>query len=243
MRREGYEFQVSMPQVITQPEGDNVLEPYGTLVAGRAQGECPGAVISMLGEHPGLMEKMIDLKGNYVRLTYTVPLRGCSGSVIPEPDQGERRHGSYLSRYREWAGKIPGRRNGVLVSDRTGTVATYAVASIQDRGRLFVSPGDSVYVGQIVGETMRDEDLAVNPTKEKHLTNMRSSTSDIAAKIDVPVKLALDQFMDYINDDELLEVTPQSLRIRKKILDFKERKRAVLGRTSRVFIDRSSDIY
>ena len=105
-------------------------------------------------------------------------------------------------------------------------MATYAVANIQDRGRLFVSPGDEVYVGQIVGETMRDEDLTVNPTKEKHLTNMRSSTSDIAAKIDVPVKMALDQLMDYINDDELLEVTPQSLRIRKKILDFKERKRA-----------------
>jgi len=227
MRREGYEFQVSMPQVITRREGNNILEPYETLVLD-APKENAGAVISMLGERRGLMQKMIDLKGTYVRLTYTVPLRGLFGFrsefLSQTKGNGVMAH-TYLG-YREWAGKIPGRRNGVLVSDRTGTVATYAVASIQDRGRLFVSPGDSVYVGQIVGETMRDEDLNVNPTKEKHLTNMRSSTSDIAAKIDVPVKLALDQFMDYINDDELLEVTPQSLRIRKKILDFKERKRA-----------------
>ena len=229
MRREGYEFQVAMPQVITRPDGDGggVLEPYETLVLDVPK-ENAGAVISMLGERRGLMQKMIDLKGTYVRLTYTVPLRGLFGFrsefLSQTKGNGVMAH-TYLG-YREWAGKIAGRRNGVLVSDRTGTVATYAVASIQDRGRLFVSPGDSVYVGQIVGETMRDEDLAVNPTKEKHLTNMRSSTQDIAAKIDVPVKLALDQFMDYINDDELLEVTPRSLRIRKKILDFKERKRA-----------------
>jgi len=227
MRREGYEFQVSMPQVITRREGNGVLEPYETLVLDVPK-ENSGAVISMLGERRGVMQKMIDLKGTYVRLTYTVPLRGLFGFrsefLSQTKGNGVMAH-TYLG-YREWAGKIAGRRNGVLVSDRTGTVATYAVASIQDRGRLFVSPGDKVYVGQIVGETMRDEDLKVNPTKEKHLTNMRSSTSDIAAKIDVPVKMALDQFMDYINDDELLEVTPRSLRIRKKILDFKERKRA-----------------
>ncbi len=148
---------------------------------------------------------------------------------------------TYLG-YREWAGKIAGRRNGVLVSDRAGTVATYAVANIQDRGRLFVSAGDMVYAGQIVGETMQPLDLTVNPTKQKHLTNMRSSTSDIAAKIDAPASLALDQMMDYINEDELLEVTPTSLRMRKKLLDFKERKRAALGRTSRILLDRPGDI-
>jgi GTP-binding protein len=227
MRREGYEFQVAMPQVITRREGDVVLEPYETLVMDVPK-EHSGTVIAMLGERRGRMEKMIDLKGTYVRLTYTVPLRGLFGFrsefLSQTKGNGVMAH-TYLG-YHEEAGKIAGRRNGVLVSDRTGTVATYAVASIQDRGRLFISPGDKVYVGQIVGETQRDEDLTVNPTKEKHLTNMRSSTSDIAAKIDVPVKMALDQFMDYINDDELLEVTPQSLRIRKKILDFKERKRA-----------------
>jgi GTP-binding protein len=227
MRREGYEFQVSMPQVITRREGDNVLEPYETLVLDVPK-ENAGAVISMLGERRGLMQRMIDLKGTYLRLTFTVPLRGLFGFrsefLSQTKGNGVMAH-TYLG-YREWAGKIAGRRNGVLVSDRTGIVATYAVANIQDRGRLFVSPGDKVYVGQIVGETMRDEDLKVNPTKEKHLTNMRSSTSDVAAKIDVPVKMALDQFIDYINDDELLEVTPQSLRMRKKILDFKERKRA-----------------
>jgi GTP-binding protein len=227
MRREGYEFQVSMPQVITRRKDDIVLEPYETLVLDVPK-ENSGAVISMLGERRGVMQKMIDLKGTYVRLTYTVPLRGLFGFrsefLSQTKGNGVMAH-TYLG-YAAWAGKIAGRRNGVLVSDRTGTVATYAVASIQDHGRLFVAPGDEVYVGQIVGETMRDEDLIVNPTKEKHLTNMRSSTQDIAAKIDVPVKLALDQFMDYINDDELLEVTPQSLRIRKKILDFKERKRA-----------------
>ena len=227
MRREGYEFQVAMPRVITRRDGDRVLEPYETLVLDVPK-ENAGTVISMLGERRGLMEKMIDLKGTYVRLTYTIPLRGLFGFrsefLSQTKGNGVMAH-TYLG-YREEAGKIAGRRNGVLVSDRTGTVATYAVANIQDRGRLFVSPGDKVYVGQIVGETMRDEDLKVNPTKEKHLTNMRSSTSDIAAKIDVPVKMALDQFMDYINDDELLEVTPESLRIRKRILDYKERKRA-----------------
>jgi GTP-binding protein len=227
MRREGYEFQVAMPRVITRRDGDHVLEPYETLVLDVPK-ENAGTVISMLGERRGLMEKMIDLKGTYVRLTYTIPLRGLFGFrsefLSQTKGNGVMAH-TYLG-YREETGKIAGRRNGVLVSDRTGIVATYAVANIQDRGRLFVSPGDKVYVGQIVGETMRDEDLMVNPTKEKHLTNMRSSTSDIAAKIDVPVKMALDQFMDYINDDELLEVTPESLRIRKTILDYKERKRA-----------------
>jgi GTP-binding protein len=227
MRREGYEFQVSMPQVITRKEGGKVLEPFETLVLDVPK-ESAGTVISMLGERKGLMGKMIDLKGTYTRLSFIVPLRGLFGFrsefLSQTKGNGVMAH-TYLG-YREWVGKTGGRRNGVMVSDRTGTVATYAVASIQDRGRLFVSPGDRVYEGQIVGETMRDCDLKVNPTKEKHLTNMRSSTSDIAAKIDTPARFALDQMMDYINDDELLEVTPASLRMRKRILDFKERKRA-----------------
>ncbi|MCK7500719.1 MAG: hypothetical protein MZW92_68785 [Comamonadaceae bacterium] len=161
---------------------------------------------------------MIDLKGTYTRLTFTVPMRGLFGFRMEFLSQtrgnGVMAH-TYLG-YREWAGKIIGRRNGVLVSDRAGTVATYAVSNIQDRGRLFVSAGDTVYAGQIVGETMHAQDLTVNPTKQKHLTNMRSSTSDIAAKIDAPAILALDQMMDYINEDELLEVTPRSLRMRKR---------------------------
>jgi GTP-binding protein len=227
MRREGYEFQVSMPQVITRTKDGKTLEPFETLVLDVPK-ESTGAVIRMLGERKGLMGKMIDLKGTYTRLSFTVPLRGLFGFrsefLSQTKGNGVMAH-TYLG-YREWAGKTGGRRNGVMVSDRTGTVATYAVASIQDRGRLFVSPGDQVYEGQIVGETMRDCDLKVNPTKEKHLTNMRSSNSDIAAKIDAPARFALDQMMDYINDDELLEVTPSTLRMRKRILDFKERKRA-----------------
>ncbi len=227
MRREGYEFQVAMPQVITRTEGGKVLEPFETLILDVPKASA-GAVIRMLGERKGLMGKMIDLKAAYTRLSFTVPLRCLFGFrsefLSQTKGNGVMAH-TYLG-YREWVGKAGGRRNGVMVSDRTGTVATYAVASIQDRGRLFVSPGDRVYEGQIVGETMRDCDLKVNPTKEKHLTNMRSSTSDIAAKIDTPARLALDQMMDYINEDELLEVTPASLRMRKRILDFKERKRA-----------------
>ncbi len=227
MRREGYEFQVAMPRVITRTEDGRVLEPFETLVLDVPK-ESAGTVISMLGERKGLMGKMIDLKGNYTRLSFTVPLRCLFGFrsefLSQTKGNGVMAH-TYLG-YREWVGKTGGRRNGVMVSDRTGTVATYAVASIQDRGRLFVAPGDRVYEGQIVGETMRDCDLKVNPTKEKHLTNMRSSTSDIAAKIDTPARLALDQMMDYINEDELLEVTPASLRMRKRLLDFKERKRA-----------------
>jgi GTP-binding protein len=242
MRREGYEFQVSMPQVITQTDGGKVLEPYETLVADMPK-ECSGTVIRMLGGKKGVLEKIIDLKGIYTRLTFTVPMRGLFGFRMEFLSQtrgnGVMAH-TYLG-YREWAGKIGGRRNGVLVSDHTGTVATYAVANIQDRGRLFVSAGDMVYTGQIVGETMHAHDLKVNPTKQKHLTNMRSSTSDIAAKIDAPAFLALDQMMDYINDDELLEVTPTSLRMRKKLLDFKERKRAGLGRPSHVPSDRAGE--
>jgi GTP-binding protein len=199
----------------------------------------------MLGEKKGVLERMIDLKGTYTRLTFSVPMRGLFGFRTEFLSQtrgnGVMAH-TYLG-YREWAGKIGGRRNGVLVSDRTGTVATYAVANIQDRGRLFVSAGDMVYAGQIVGETMYAHDLTVNPTKQKHLTNMRSSTSDIAAKIDAPALLALDQMMDYINEDELLEVTPTSLRMRKKLLDFKERKRAALGHASRILLDRPGDIH
>ncbi len=227
MRREGYEFQVSMPQVITVTEEGRLLEPCETLVADVPK-ECVGAIIRMLGAKKGVLEKMIDLKGTYVRLSFQVPMRGLFGfrTEFLSQTRGNGVMAHTFLGYREWAGKIGGRRNGVLVSDHTGPVATYAVASIQDRGRLFVSPGDEVYTGQIVGETMHDHDLKVNPTKEKHLTNMRSSNSDIAAKIDTPAILALDQMMDYINEDELLEVTPVSLRMRKKLLDFKERKRA-----------------
>ncbi len=156
MRREGYEFQVSMPQVITKTDGDSVLEPYETLVADMPK-EHAGAVIRMLGEKKGVLEKIIDLKGTYSRLTFTVPMRGLFGFRMEFLSQtrgnGVMAH-TYLG-YREWAGKISGRRNGVLVSDRAGTVATYAVANIQDRGRLFVSAGDTVYAGQIVGETMQ----------------------------------------------------------------------------------------
>jgi GTP-binding protein len=227
MRRDGYEFQVSMPQVITRREGDRLLEPYETLVLDVPK-ENSGAVIRMLGERRGLMQRMLDLQGVYVRLTFTVPLRGLFGFRAEFLSQtrglGVLAH-TFLG-YQEWAGKIAGRRSGVLVSDRAGTVATYAVANIQDRGRLFVSPGDMVYGGQIIGETQREKDLPVNPTKEKKLTNMRSSTSDIAAKIDVPVQMALDQYLDYINEDELLEVTPKSLRMRKQLLDSNARKRA-----------------
>ncbi len=228
MRREGYEFQVSMPQVITMKSPDGkVLEPYESMVLDVPK-EYAGTVINMLGERRGLMEKMIDLKGSYVRLSYVMPLRGLFGFrsefLSQTKGNGVMTH-TYLG-YRDWAGRIEGRRNGVLVSDHTGGVAAYAVSHIQERGRLFVTPGDQVYAGQVVGETNREHDLKVNPTKEKHLTNIRSSTSDIAAKIDTPVQYALDQYLDYINDDELLEVTPKSLRMRKKILDYKERKRS-----------------
>jgi GTP-binding protein len=227
MRREGYEFQVAMPQVITRTEGGRLLEPYETLVLDVPK-DSVGSVIGMLGERKGVLGKMIDLKKIYARLSIIVPMRGLFGFrsefLSQTKGNGVMAH-TYLG-YREWAGKIGGRRNGVMVSDRTGTVATYAVASIQDRGRLFAAPGDPVYEGQIIGETMRDSDLKVNPTRQKHLTNMRSSTSDIAAKIDTPARLALDQMMDYINEDELLEVTPTSLRMRKRLLDFKERKRS-----------------
>jgi len=227
MRREGYEFQVSMPQVITEKKGGKVLEPYETLVLDVPK-EYQGVVINMLGERRGTMEKMLDLKGAYVRLSYTIPLRGLFGFrsefLSSTKGNGVMTH-TYLG-YLEWAGKIGGRRNGVLVSDHTGAVSAYAIAHIQDRGKLFVAPAEKVYAGQIVGETMRDHDLKVNPTKEKHLSNMRSSTSEISTKIDPPIQFALDQFLDYINEDELLEVTPKSLRIRKRLLDFKERKRS-----------------
>ncbi|MFA4931800.1 MAG: translational GTPase TypA [Caldisericia bacterium] len=227
MRREGYEFQVSMPQVITEKKGGKVLEPYETLVLDVPK-EYQGTVINMLGERRGTMEKMLDLKGAYVRLSYTIPLRGLFGFrsefLSSTKGNGVMTH-TYLG-YLEWAGKIGGRRNGVLVSDHTGAVSAYSIARIQDRGKLFVAPAEKVYAGQIVGETMRDHDLKVNPTKEKHLSNMRSSTSEISTKIDPPIQFALDQFLDYINEDELLEVTPKSLRIRKRLLDFKERKRS-----------------
>jgi GTP-binding protein len=227
MRRDGYEFQVSMPQVITHREGDRLLEPYETIVLDVPK-ESSGAVIRMLGERRGLMQKMLDLPGTYVRLTFTVPLRGLFGFRAEFLSQtrglGVMAH-TFLG-YQEWAGKIAGRRNGVLVSDRAGTVSAYALSSVQERGRMFVSPGDKVYGGQVVGETPRDKDIPVNPTKEKKLTNMRSSTADIAIKLDAPVQMALDQFLDYINEDELLEVTPRFLRMRKRLLDPNERKRA-----------------
>ncbi len=227
MRREGFEFQVSMPQVITRRDGDLLMEPYDTLVMDVPKG-CVGTVVGMLGERRGVLQKMSDLPGLYTRLSFVAPLRGLFGfrSEFLSRTGGDGVMTHTFLGYREWAGRIVGRRNGVMVSDHDGTVSAYAVASLQAHGRLFVSPGDPVYTGQIVGETMRESDLKINAAKEKHLTNMRSSTSDIAVKVDAPLKMALDQYLEYLNDDEWLEVTPRSLRLRKILLDFKERKRA-----------------
>ena len=227
MRREGYEFQVSRPRVITRegPNGER-LEPYEELSIDVPE-EFLGAVIEKLGPRRGDMLEMKNPGQGMVRLTYRIPARGLFGyrsEFLTDTRGTGIMHHRFLE-YGAWAGPLAGRTRGSLVSMEGGTIVAFALANLQERSTLFVQPGQAVYEGMVVGENSRPGDMDVNPTKEKKLTNMRSKSSDDMIQLEPPRELTLEAALEYIEDDELIEVTPQSIRLRKRFLSASDRKK------------------
>lgn len=227
MRREGYEFQVSRLEVITKKgENGELLEPIELVVIDIPE-EFIGVVTEALGRRKGQMKKMINNGSGRVRLEYEIPSRGLIGfrNEFLTETKGTGLLNTLFLRYDKWQGEMRGRRTGSLVADRMGEATAYALYNLQERGTLFIKPQTKVYEGMIIGENARAIDLDVNAIKEKKLTNMRSSTAEEAMRL-VPIKeLSLEQALEFIAEDELVEVTPKSIRLRKKILRANERKR------------------
>ncbi len=230
MRREGFELGVSRPEVIIKEVDGVKTEPYESLVIDMPE-KCSGSIIQELNTRKGMMQGMENLSEEFVRVSYEVPTRALIGfrSYFLTETRGEGSMSSIFLEYRPHSGTMPGRSRGALVSMENGVASGYSLYNIQERGDLFIGPQTPVYVGMIIGLHSRDNDLDVNPVKEKKLTNVRASGTDDALKLTPPTILSLEQSMDFLNDDEILEVTPNSLRIRKKILDPAMRKRKKAG--------------
>jgi len=223
MRREGYELQIGKPHVITHEENGQTLEPYET-VAIDVPEPVMGKVMELLGARYATLEHMSQHEG-HCHLEFVAPSRGLIGlrNRLLTATKGEAiMHHSFLD-YRPVAGTLPGRPNGVQVASERGRTTAYALLNLQDRGDFFVVPGDHVYEGQIVGEHCKDNDIAVNVAREKHLTNIRSSTKEQTEKLKAPLRFALEEALEYIEEDELVEVTPKSIRMRKRLLNERER--------------------
>ena len=227
MRREGFELGVSRPEVIQKEINGVIQEPFEQLVID-VEDQHQGAIIEALGLRKAIMTDMkSDSKGR-VRLTFIAPSRGLIGfrGHFLTMTSGSGIMTSVFDHYGEVAaGEIAGRQNGVLISMVNGKTLSYALYNLQDRGRLFLGHGVDVYEGQIIGIHSRANDLAVNPTKAKQLTNIRAAGSDEALNLSPPISHTLEQALEFIDDDELVEVTPDSIRMRKKFLTENERKR------------------
>jgi GTP-binding protein len=224
MRREGYELQVSKPEAIIRKIDGQVFEPIEAVVV-----DCPdefiGVVTEALGRRKGQMTKMINHGTGRVRLEFEAPSRGLIGfrNEFLTETKGTGLLNTMFLRWGEWQGAMRGRATGSLVADRMGDTTTYALFNLQERGTLFARPGLKVYEGMIVGENARAVDLDVNAIKEKKLTNMRASTADEAMRLVPPKDLSLEQALEFIADDELVEVTPQTIRLRKRVLPSNQR--------------------
>ena len=218
MRREGYEFQVSSPHVITRYEDGKLLEPFEDVTIDVPEATM-GTVIEKLGARKGQMREMVHGE-TMVRLRYSIPTRGLLGfkSEFMSDTKGMGVLSYVYEGYAPHVGEMRNRKNGVLVSMATCTTVAYALFNLQNRGRLFLGPGIKVYEGQIVGEHCRDNDLKVNPAKGKQLTNVRAAGSDENVILTTPVNLSLEDCIAYINDDELVEVTPENIRLRKRVM-------------------------
>ncbi len=219
MRREGYELQVSRPEIVTKQAGGQTVEPVEDLVVDVAE-EFQGVVIAMVGTRKGTMTKMVNHGSGRVRLEFRIPARGLIGfrSQFLTDTKGTGIMNHLFAGWEPWHGAIPSRATGALVADRAGAATAYAIWNLQERGEIFIEPGEPVYEGMIIGENARAADMDVNVTKEKKQTNMRASTADEAVRLIPPRKLGLEQAIEFINDDELVEVTPHNIRLRKRVL-------------------------
>jgi len=226
MRREGYELQIGQPQVIIKKMNGVDHEPVETLTV-HVPEEYSGKVIEVVTQRKGEIAK-IETKGDRIHLEFSIPSRGIIGlrNVILTVTEGEAIMAHRFKAYEPWKGDIPGRRSGSLIAMETGIAVAYSINKLQDRGTFFIHPNEEVYAGQVIGEHIRQDDLLVNVTKTKKLTNIRAAGSDEKIFITPAVKFSLEEAMEFIAKDEYLEVTPRSLRIRKILLDEHERKRA-----------------
>ncbi len=226
MRREGYEFQVSRPEVIFQrDEAGNILEPFEEVHI-EVPSEAVGIVVEMLGSRRGVMQEMLDNPDNTVHLTYLCPTRGLLGfrHNFLTATRGTGIINAIFYGYQPHAGPIGGRSTHSIIVWETGVTSTYGLKNAEERGLLFLGAGVDVYEGMVVGETQRSEgDIPINVCKKKHLTNMRQSNKDIEIRLTPPVQMSLDEAIEYLQEDELLEVTPLTYRIRKRILGTEER--------------------
>lgn len=225
MRREGYEFQVSRPEVIyTKDEKGDTLEPFEEVHI-EVPADNVGPVVEMLGSRRGIMKDMKNLPDGSVKLTYLVPTRGLLGfrHVFLTTTRGTGTINSIFNGYKPFAGPIGGRNTRSLIAWENGTTSTYGLKNAEERGILFYGAGVDVYEGMVVGETMREADVTINVCKKKHLTNMRQSIRDIEVRLTTPRELSLDEAIEMLTEDELLEVTPLNFRIRKRILNTEER--------------------
>ena len=229
MRREGYEFAVSPPRVLTEVIDGKVCEPIERVVVD-VPSESIGAVIEKLGSRKGEFVEMIPV-GSRTRATFFVPERGLFGyrNEFLTDTKGEGIMSSVFERYEPWKGEVSRRGTGSLVAWEQGEAVTYGLFNAQERGTLFIGPGTPVYAGMVVGQSPKNEDIPVNVCRRKQLTNMRAAGSDEALRLTPPRQLSLEQSMEFLADDELLEVTPKNLRIRKRILDHGQRMKALKG--------------
>jgi GTP-binding protein len=219
MRREGFELQVSRPDIVTKTVNGQVMEPVEDLVIDVAD-EFQGLVIAQVGMRRGVMTKMVNNGSGRVRLEFRIPARGLIGfrSQFLTETKGTGIMNHLFAEWEPWHGAIPSRTTGALVADRAGVATAYAIWNLQERGEIFIEPAAPVYEGMLIGENARASDMDVNVTKEKKQTNMRASTADEAVRLIPPKRLGLEQAIEFINDDELVEVTPQSIRLRKRVL-------------------------
>lgn len=227
LRREGFEFSISRPEVIIKEIDGVKCEPFEHLVIDTPQ-DFSGAIIERLGRRKAEMKAMNPMGEGYTRLEFEIPARGLIGyrSEFLTDTKGEGIMNHSFLEFRAYSGSVESRKNGALISMESGEATGFSLFNIQERGVLFINPQTKVYVGMVIGEHSRDNDLDVNPIKAKHLTNMRSSGADEAIKLVPPRDLTLERALEWIEEDEILEVTPTSIRIRKKFLDPNERKRA-----------------
>lgn len=227
LRREGFEFSISRPEVITKTENGVKKEPFEHLVIDTPQ-DFSGTIIERLGRRKAEMKAMNPMNDGFTRLEFEIPARGLIGyrSEFLTDTKGEGVMNHSFLEFRAFSGSVESRKNGALISMEAGEATGFSLFNIQERGVLFIAPQAKVYVGMVIGEHSRDNDLDVNPIKAKHLTNMRSSGADEAIKLVPPRDLTLERALEWIEEDEILEITPINLRIRKKILEPNLRKRA-----------------
>ena len=227
MRREGFELTVGKPQVVTKTVDGKLQEPWEHMIIDAPE-EHLGAITQLMAARKGRMEGMDNTGNGWIRMTFLVPARGLIGfrTIFMTETRGTGIANSYSAGYDAWAGEIKDRPNGSLVADRTGQITAYALTQLADRGSFFVEPGTETYEGMVVGQNNRDEDMDINITKEKKLTNMRSATADATVTLAKARNLSLDEAMEFCGHDECVEVTPDAIRVRKSILGATERGRA-----------------